>query len=87
LKDDDALVTKVGRAGVLASEQTDSEFDPQAVAVLSGDSNVRGVVNFKQFSKNGPVTVTGELKNLDPLAKRGFHIQCVPTLCAPASLF
>jgi Cu-Zn family superoxide dismutase len=32
------------------------------------------MVTFEQSTVNGPVTVTGELHNLDPLASRGFHI-------------
>jgi len=44
----------------------------KAVAVLKGDSKATGTVTFEQ-GKNG-VTVTGELRNLDPLASRGFHI-------------
>jgi len=46
----------------------------KAVAVLSGDSPVTGTVSFEQASKTGPVTITGQLENMDPLAKRGFHI-------------
>ncbi|KAG9080959.1 Superoxide dismutase [Cu-Zn] [Ceratobasidium sp. 370] len=46
-----------------------------AVAVLSGPkSNVTGTVYFSQPSPVGPVFITGELKNLDPDAERGFHI-------------
>jgi hypothetical protein len=45
---------------------------------MSGpSSNVTGVVYFTQESPTGPVVVRGELKNLDPEAERGFHIQCV----------
>jgi len=46
----------------------------KAVVVLKGDSPVTGAVMFEQTTKTGPVKVTGELKNLDPLSKRGFHI-------------
>ncbi|KAI0061396.1 hypothetical protein BV25DRAFT_1886644 [Artomyces pyxidatus] len=46
----------------------------KAVAVLSGDSPVSGTVTFEQSSKSGVVTVTGDLRGLDPSAKRGFHI-------------
>ncbi|KAG8767577.1 Superoxide dismutase [Cu-Zn] [Ceratobasidium sp. 428] len=46
-----------------------------AVAVLSGPkSNVTGTIYFSQPSPVGPVFITGELKNLDPDAERGFHI-------------
>ncbi|KAJ7672750.1 superoxide dismutase [Mycena rosella] len=54
--------------------------DPQpalvtkAVVVLKGDSKATGTVTFEQLD-NGVTTVTGELRNLDPLASRGFHIQ------------
>lgn len=46
----------------------------KAVAVLKGQGPVSGTVYFEQSSKNGPVTVTGKLKNLDSKALRGFHI-------------
>ncbi|KAG8739020.1 hypothetical protein FRC10_006248 [Ceratobasidium sp. 414] len=50
-----------------------------AVAVLSSlNSNVTGTVYFSQPSPIGPVFITGELKNLDPNAERGFHIQYTP---------
>lgn len=49
----------------------------QAVTVLRGDSDVSGTVTFHQSSPVGPVTISGELKNLEPLKKQGFHIQCV----------
>ncbi|CEL56939.1 Superoxide dismutase [Cu-Zn] OS=Cryptococcus gattii GN=SOD1 PE=2 SV=3 [Rhizoctonia solani AG-1 IB] len=46
-----------------------------AVAYVKGpNSNVTGVVHFSQSSPTGPVFITGELKNLDPNAERGFHI-------------
>ncbi|CAE6446094.1 unnamed protein product [Rhizoctonia solani] len=46
-----------------------------AVAYMKGPtSNVTGVVHFSQSSPTGPVFITGELKNLDPNAERGFHI-------------
>ncbi|KAJ7761533.1 superoxide dismutase [Mycena maculata] len=44
----------------------------KAVVVLKGDSQATGTVTFTQL-KNG-VSVTGELRNLDPLASRGFHV-------------
>ncbi|KAH8114726.1 superoxide dismutase [Phellopilus nigrolimitatus] len=46
----------------------------QAVVVLSGDSDVTGTVYFTQVGASAPVTISGEIKNLDPSAKRGFHI-------------
>ncbi|KAF7298978.1 Superoxide dismutase [Mycena indigotica] len=53
----------------------DSRSHPEitkAVAVLKGDSQVTGTVTFQQTSSG--VTISGELRNLDPLALRGFHI-------------
>ncbi|KAI5121085.1 hypothetical protein M0805_008598 [Coniferiporia weirii] len=46
----------------------------KAVVVLSGDSDVTGTVYFSQAGASAPVLVSGEIKNLDPNAKRGFHI-------------
>ncbi|TDL23266.1 hypothetical protein BD410DRAFT_787592 [Rickenella mellea] len=46
----------------------------KAVAVVKGESKVTGTVTFSQSSKLGPVTISGDLKGLDPNAKRGFHI-------------
>jgi len=46
----------------------------KAVAVLSGDSDVGGTVTFEQSTPLGPVSITGNLDNLDPSSKRGFHI-------------
>jgi len=46
----------------------------KAVAVLRGDSPVTGTVYFTQESESSPVTVTGELHNLDANSERGFHI-------------
>ncbi|CAE6498542.1 unnamed protein product [Rhizoctonia solani] len=46
-----------------------------AVAYMKGPkSNVTGVIHFSQPSPTGPVYITGELRNLDPNAERGFHI-------------
>jgi Cu-Zn family superoxide dismutase len=46
----------------------------KAIVVLKGDSPVTGTVIFEQATRTGPVKVTGEVRNLDPLSKRGFHI-------------
>jgi len=46
----------------------------KAVAVLKGDSSVQGVITFTQKSEGDPVTVSGEIKNLDANAHRGFHV-------------
>lgn len=43
----------------------------KAVCVIAG--NVTGNVYFEQQSKNGPVTVTGEITGLAP-GKHGFHV-------------
>ncbi|KAH9846363.1 superoxide dismutase [Lenzites betulinus] len=45
----------------------------KAVTVLKGEE-VSGTVTFTQLYPTAPVTVSGEIKNLDPSAKRGFHI-------------
>ncbi|KAI0270052.1 superoxide dismutase [Gloeopeniophorella convolvens] len=57
-----------------SSRSADGPIVYKAVAVLSGDSSVTGTVIFEQGSKDGSVTVRGDLKSLDPSASRGFHI-------------
>ncbi|KAG6814236.1 hypothetical protein H0H92_015351 [Tricholoma furcatifolium] len=47
----------------------------QATVVLSGPSNVTGTVTFYQAKGHGPVSVSGDIQNLDPDALRGFHVQ------------
>jgi len=49
-------------------------FARKAVAVLSGDSSVKGTVTFEQESFHGPVTVNGHITGLDPSSARGFHV-------------
>ncbi|KAF9242542.1 superoxide dismutase [Melanogaster broomeanus] len=44
------------------------------MVVLEGDSSVTGTVTFEQLTKGGPVTISGEIQNLSPSSKRGFHI-------------
>jgi len=56
------------------SRQSKDPFVYKAVAVLSGNSAVTGTVVFEQASKSAPVSVTGNLKALDPSSSRGFHI-------------
>lgn len=51
----------------------------KAVTVLQGGSDASGTVTFTQAKFGEPVTVTVDLKGLDPSAKRGFHIQYVQT--------
>ncbi|KAI0822215.1 superoxide dismutase [Trametes gibbosa] len=58
----------------------------KAVTVLKGEE-VSGTVTFTQLYPTAPVTVSGEIKNLDPSAKRGFHIHASGDLsngCASA---
>lgn len=45
----------------------------KAIAVLKGDSNVKGTVQFEQEG-DGPVKVTYNITGNEPNAKRGFHI-------------
>jgi len=70
-------VHKVGGSPLLTTASFLRELSIfQAVVVLSGaDSRVAGTVMFDQKSKTGPVTVSGNIRNLDPQAQRGFHIQ------------
>ncbi|KAJ6477371.1 superoxide dismutase [Mycena vitilis] len=56
-----------------STRQTQPVLVTKAVVVLKGDSKATGTVTFEQ-SKTGVTTVTGELRNLDPLSSRGFHI-------------
>ncbi|KAI0632053.1 superoxide dismutase [Trametes polyzona] len=51
----------------------------KAVTVLRGEQ-VSGTVTFTQADPTAPVTVSGEIKNLDPSAKRGFHIHALGDL-------
>ncbi|KAL8920684.1 MAG: hypothetical protein Q9172_004398 [Xanthocarpia lactea] len=46
----------------------------KAVAVLRGDSNVRGTVTFEQASEQSPTTISYDIQGNDPSAKRGMHI-------------
>lgn len=52
----------------------------KAVVVLKGDSPVAGTITFEQSSADGPVKVSGEIKNLDPSSQRGFHIHSLGDL-------
>ena len=45
----------------------------KAVCVLKGDGAVTGTVFFEQAKSGGPVTVTGEIKNLNE-GNHGFHV-------------
>jgi len=46
----------------------------KAVAILRGDSPVKGVITFEQESESAPVKISGEIFNMDASAERGFHI-------------
>ncbi|KLJ06215.1 superoxide dismutase [Blastomyces silverae] len=45
-----------------------------AVAVLRGDSNVKGTVTFEQASESSNTIVSYNISGNDPNAQRGFHI-------------
>ena len=49
-------------------------FPPLTVAVLRGDSNVKGTVTFEQSSESSPTTITYDITGHDPSAQRGMHI-------------
>ncbi|GMG55779.1 unnamed protein product [Ambrosiozyma monospora] len=44
------------------------------VAVLRGDSTVKGVVTFQQEKESDPTTISWEIEGNDANALRGFHI-------------
>ncbi|GLB38397.1 putative destroys radicals which are normally produced within the cells and which are toxic to biological systems [Lyophyllum shimeji] len=46
----------------------------KAIAMLSGPSPVTGIITFTQPKGRGMVTISGEIKNLDHNALRGFHV-------------
>ncbi|EFE37554.1 hypothetical protein TRV_07774 [Trichophyton verrucosum HKI 0517] len=46
----------------------------RAVAVVRGDSNVKGTVTFEQESEAEPTTISWNITGHDPNAQRGFHI-------------
>ncbi|KAJ3479557.1 hypothetical protein NLI96_g8971 [Meripilus lineatus] len=46
----------------------------KAVTVLRGDSGITGTVTFEQSGPGKYVTVTGDIKGLDPSQQRGFHV-------------
>ncbi|KAL8996795.1 MAG: hypothetical protein Q9169_003764 [Polycauliona sp. 2 TL-2023] len=46
----------------------------KAVAVLRGDSNVKGTVTFEQASEQSPTTISYDIQGNDPSAKRGIHV-------------
>ncbi|KAF2759051.1 Copper, zinc superoxide dismutase [Pseudovirgaria hyperparasitica] len=46
----------------------------KAVAVLRGDSNVKGTVTFEQESESSPTTITYDISGNDANAERGMHV-------------
>ena len=46
----------------------------KAVAVVRGDSNVKGTVTFEQENESSPTTVTWDITGNDPNAERGMHV-------------
>jgi len=46
----------------------------KAVAVVRGDSNVKGTVTFEQASESAPTTITWNITGNDPNAERGMHV-------------
>ena len=44
------------------------------VAVVRGDSNVKGTVTFEQASESSPTTVSWDITGNDANAKRGMHV-------------
>jgi len=46
----------------------------KAVAVLRGDSNVKGTVTFEQSSESSPTTISWDITGNDASAERGIHV-------------
>ncbi|KAL9580972.1 MAG: hypothetical protein Q9212_004173 [Teloschistes hypoglaucus] len=46
----------------------------KAVAVLRGDSTVKGTVIFEQSNESSPTTISYDIQGNDPSAKRGMHV-------------
>ncbi|PGH19679.1 superoxide dismutase [Cu-Zn] [Polytolypa hystricis UAMH7299] len=46
----------------------------KAVAVLRGDSNVKGTVTFEQAGENSPTVISWNISGHDANAQRGFHV-------------
>ncbi|OJD35006.1 superoxide dismutase [Diplodia corticola] len=46
----------------------------KAVAVIRGDSNVKGTVTFEQESESAPTTISWNISGHDANAERGMHI-------------
>jgi Cu-Zn family superoxide dismutase len=45
-----------------------------AVAVVRGDSTVKGTVQFEQSSEDSPTTVSWDISGNDANAERGMHV-------------
>lgn len=45
-----------------------------AVAVVRGDSNVKGVVTFEQSSESSPTSISWDITGNDANAERGMHV-------------
>ncbi|KAK2875571.1 hypothetical protein FQN49_001595, partial [Arthroderma sp. PD_2] len=46
----------------------------KAVAVVRGDSNIKGTVTFEQESESSPTVISWDISGHDANAERGFHI-------------
>jgi Cu/Zn superoxide dismutase len=58
------------------STKANSKLTPHlnSVAVLRGDSNVKGTVTFEQQSESSPTTITWNVTGNDANAERGMHV-------------
>ncbi|KAG1765602.1 superoxide dismutase, partial [Suillus placidus] len=75
-----AAVFFFGFTWLFKSSNTKATIVQKAVVVLKGDSPVAGTITFEQSSVDGPVKVSGEIKNLDPSSQRGFHVHSLGDL-------
>ncbi|KAH9880985.1 hypothetical protein J1614_001478, partial [Plenodomus biglobosus] len=50
------------------------QLTPRTVAVLRGDSNVKGTVTFEQASESSNTKITWNITGNDPNAERGMHV-------------
>lgn len=53
---------------------TDRANSGTAVAVLRGDSNIKGTVTFEQANDSSPTTVSWNITGHDANAERGMHV-------------
>jgi len=70
------IVTALSTLGLVAASPTTPEagFPLKAIAVLSGDSPVKGYVTIVQDSPEGGSKISYEVSGLEPHSNRGFHI-------------